>query len=125
MVARETVNRTPPIVAVVPLASRRPGRRVHPTEVLLAPRTAGQPEESIALVHQLRTLSTRRLGIRLGGLDDPALRDQIRAALRLYPDLETERRPDQTTGPPPAVDVRHSSRVTIANVPKYSSPYVR
>jgi mRNA interferase MazF len=89
VVSRETVNRTLPIVAVIPLTSRRPGRRVYPTEVLLAPRTAGQPEESIALAHQLRTLSTRRLGVRLGGLEDPELRDQIRAAVRVYLDLET------------------------------------
>jgi mRNA-degrading endonuclease toxin of MazEF toxin-antitoxin module len=62
---------------------------VYPTEVLLDPGDAGQPEESIAMAHQLRTLSTRRLGVRLGTLVDAGLRHQLRTAIRVYLDLET------------------------------------
>ena len=87
VVSREAVNRALPTVAVVPLTTRRSGRRVYPTEVLLIPGVAGQPRESIALVHQVRTISVRRLGSRLGSLDDPELRDRIRSALRVYLDL--------------------------------------
>ncbi len=88
VVSRETVNRTLPIAAVVPLTTRRPGRRVYPTEVLLPAGVAGQANESIAMAHQVRTVSSRRLGDRIGGLEDEALRSELRAALRLYLDLE-------------------------------------
>lgn len=87
VVSQEAVNRSLPTVAAVPLTSRRPGRRIYPTEVLLLPGVAGQPNESIALVHQVRTISVRRLGSRLGALDDPELCGQVRSALRLYLDL--------------------------------------
>ncbi len=87
VVSRETVNRALPIVAVVPLTTRKPGRRVYPTEVLLPPGAAGQPDESIAMAHQVRTISSNRLRQRLGRLADPGLRDEVRAALRLYLDL--------------------------------------
>ena len=89
VVSKETVNRALPIVAVVPLTTRRPGRRVYPTEVLLEAGAAGQPEESIAMAHQLRTLSTRRLGARLGTLVEIGLRHQLRTAIRVYLDLDT------------------------------------
>lgn len=87
VVSRESANRVLPTVTVVPLTTRRPGRRIYPTEVLLKPDVAGQPNESIALIHQVRTISVRRLGSRLGALDDPELRGQVRSALRLYLDL--------------------------------------
>ena len=88
VVSRETVNRALPIVAVVPLTTRKPGRRVYSTEVLLPPGAAGQPDESIAMAHQVRTISSNRLRQRLGSLDSPELRAAVRAALKLYLDLE-------------------------------------
>lgn len=88
VVSRETVNRLLPIVCVVPLTVRKPGRRVYSTEVLLPAGAAGQPEESIAMAHQLRVISSRRLGQRYGTLSDQGLRFGLREALRLFLDLE-------------------------------------
>jgi mRNA interferase MazF len=87
VVSRESVNRVLPIVAVVPLTSRKPGRRVYSTEVLLPAGAAGQPDESIAMAHQVRTISSSRLRQRLGHLDSAELRAEVRAALTLYLDL--------------------------------------
>ncbi len=87
VVSRESVNRALPIVAVIPLTTRKPGRRVYSTEVLLPAGSAGQPEESIAMAHQVRTISSHRLRQRLGSLDAPELRLAVRSALALYLDL--------------------------------------
>jgi mRNA interferase MazF len=87
VVSRESVNRALPIVAALPLTTRRPGRRVYSTEVLLPAGAAGQPDESIVMAHQARTISAHRLRQRLGGLDAPELRAAVRAALALYLDL--------------------------------------
>jgi len=88
VVSRETVNQILPIAAVVPLTTRKPGRRVYPTEVLLPPAAAGQPDESIAMNHQVRTVSTRRLRGRIGTLTDQDLRNQVQQALGLFLDLD-------------------------------------
>jgi mRNA interferase MazF len=88
VVSREAVNRALPIVAIVPLTRARPGRRVYPTEVLVPAGAAGQAEDSIAMAHQLRTISIRRLANRIGLLLDATLRDAVRSAVRTYLDLD-------------------------------------
>jgi len=87
VVSRESINKALPIVAVVPVTSRRRSGKVYATEVLLPAGTAGLPGDSLALGHQVRTLSTNRLGDRLGRLDDGDLRRRVQEALRLFLDL--------------------------------------
>ena len=87
VVSRETFNQALPLVGVLPLTSKKPGRRIYPTEVLLPAGAAGQPAESIVMAHQIRTLSTRRLGTAFGELRDPDLRDAVAEALRVFLDL--------------------------------------
>jgi len=87
VVSREVINQSLPIVGVVPLTRRKPGRRIYSTEVLLPAGTAGQPEDSLAMAHQLRTISRRRLGSPHGELTDSDLRDAVRRAIRVYLDL--------------------------------------
>ena len=88
VVSRDSFNQALPIVGVLPLTSARPGRRIYPTEVLLPAGAAGQPADSIVLAHQVRTLSTRRLGAAYGELRNPELRSAVRQALRVFLDLD-------------------------------------
>ena len=88
VVSREVINQKLPIVAVLPLTRARAGRRVYSTEVLVPAGTAGLPSDSIVMCHQVRTLSTRRLGERCGGLGEAELRDAVRRSLALYLDLD-------------------------------------
>jgi mRNA interferase MazF len=88
VVSREVINQALPIVAVLPLTTHRPRRRVYATEVLLPAGAAGQPEASIVMAHQVRTVSTRRLGEPYGELTDAKLRAAVREALRVFLDLE-------------------------------------
>jgi mRNA interferase MazF len=88
VVSNEIMNEMLPIVTVLPLTSHKSERRIYSTEVLLPAGAAGQPMDSIVMAHQIRTISKRRLEAAYGQLEDPSLRQAIRAAMRLYLDLE-------------------------------------
>ena len=75
------------LATVLPLTTWRKGRRVYPTEVLLPSGTAGLPEASLVLAHQVRTISAGRLSPAMGALEDPVPREQVAKALRLWLDL--------------------------------------
>jgi len=88
VVSNEIMNQALPMVTVLPLTSRKPGRRIYSTEVLLPARAAGQPADSIVMAHQIRTISKRRLQDTYGQLEDTTLRQAVQAAICLYLDLE-------------------------------------
>ncbi len=87
VVSAEAVNQALNIVAVVPLTSMKPGRRVYSTEVFLPAIETNLPKDSLALAHQVRTIAKKRLTDRCGEITDTVLREEIRRALRLYLDL--------------------------------------
>ena len=60
-------------VTIVPITSRKPGRRIYPNEVAFT--LLGK--EAILLCHQIRTISRRRLGKKIGTLTEPSLRERI------------------------------------------------
>ena len=81
VISESALNNILPVVNVIPLTSRKPGRRVYPNEVLLISGTAGLSEDSLALSYQIRTLDKRRLTRLYGNLDDPVLQEAILGAL--------------------------------------------
>lgn len=68
VVSEEQYNQNTSLVTVLPLKSRKPGRRMYPSEVLAGQGTAGLIADSIILAHQVRTISKKRLGRRMGAL---------------------------------------------------------
>ena len=54
------------IVTVIPVTSRKKGRRVYPNEVLISL----ENKEAILLCHQIRTLSKQRLEKKMAVLDE-------------------------------------------------------
>lgn len=70
-------------VTVVPLTSFK-GGTVYPNECLLPAAVTGLPEDSIALGHQIRTISKSRLGRQAGEITDNTSREDVLRALRLY-----------------------------------------
>jgi len=83
IVSREAANLSLPVVTVLPLTSRKPGRKIYPNEAVIPAGAGNLSKESVAMAHQLRTLSKRRLSQCLGTLDDSDIRDEIRASLRI------------------------------------------
>lgn len=81
IVSDTALNDVLPVVNVIPLTSRKPGRRIYPNETLVVSGTGGLPEDSLVLCYQIRTLDKRRLGRLYGELDDVGLQEQIVTAL--------------------------------------------
>ena len=88
VVSRESINSALTVVAILPITTRRPGRRIHSTEVLLPAGTAGLPNESVVMAQQIRTISKERIGRTYGRLDEEGLQSAVRDAIRTYLDLE-------------------------------------
>jgi mRNA interferase MazF len=82
VISETSLNDVLAVVNVLPLTSRKPGRRIYPNEVLLPVGVAGLTAESIVLCYQIRTLDKRRLLRMFGTLDDIPLRETILDALR-------------------------------------------
>lgn len=73
-------------IIVVPLSTSPMQRRRGPTAVLLPKGTAGLPQESVALCHQVTTLDRVKLTDRIGELPTASLKrvsEGLRAALAL------------------------------------------
>jgi mRNA interferase MazF len=87
LVSQTALNDILPVVNVLPITSRKAGRRIYPNEALLPAGTAGLTLDSIVLCYQIRTLDKRRLGRMFGTLDDETLRQAIIDALTFQLDI--------------------------------------
>ena len=87
IVSNEPINQALPIVTALPMTSHKTGRRIYSTEALIPAKAAGQPNASVVMAHQIRTISKDRLVRSCGWLDDEGLRDQVRSAMRTHLDL--------------------------------------
>lgn len=84
VISNEVISRAINLVAVVPLTTLKEGRHVYPTEVFLPPEATSLPSPSLALCHQVRTVSSRRLSPSKGRLDDRKLQQDVETAVRLW-----------------------------------------
>jgi mRNA interferase MazF len=87
VISVEEVNQALPIVTVMSMTSMKPGRRIYPTEVLLASGETGLSKDSIAMAHQIRAISKERLKEKCGAITSEDVKEKVRNALRLYLDL--------------------------------------
>lgn len=87
VVSEEEFNQNTTRVTVLPLTTRKPGRRLYPSEVLATQGTAGLTADSIVLVHQVRTISKQRLIRELGAFEDAPVRRQLLEELGEHFDL--------------------------------------
>ena len=88
VVSRESIHRAIPVVAVCPLTSLKPGRRVYPTETPIPKGIAGLSLDSLVMAHQVRTVAKERLGTRLGTLTDQRVRAAVKKTLALFLELD-------------------------------------
>ena len=82
VVTREAINRSSPVVVVVPLTTWR-GQRLYPSDVLVPALEAGLKQDSVALGLQIRVLSRLRLGPLLGALEPDTLSRLEQALLQV------------------------------------------
>jgi len=88
VVSRDSANAALPIVTVLPLIDRKPGRRIYPNEVSLPAGTTALKAPAVLMAHQIRTIPKSWLSTRVGSIEDPGLRSAVRNAVRVQLDLE-------------------------------------
>jgi mRNA interferase MazF len=88
VVSRDSANAALPIVTVLPLIDRKPGRRIYPNEVLLPSQAAQLRRDVITMAHQIRTIPKKLLNVPVGTVDDPDLRAKVRRALQVQLHLD-------------------------------------
>ena len=81
IISRGDVNELLPVVNVLPITSRKAGRRIYPNEALLQGDRFGLRGESIVLCFQIRTLDKTRLMSEYGLMDDTNVQEEILEAL--------------------------------------------
>jgi mRNA interferase MazF len=87
VISEEAVNQALPVVTIICLTSWKLGRKIYPIEVLLDPRESHLPHPSIAMAHQIRSISKERLNEKCGHIDHVECQEAIKKAIRLYLDL--------------------------------------
>ena len=73
----DTINELVNTVNIIPLTSRKPGRKIYPNEVCIEADTHGLQEESILLCHQIRTIDKRRFAQFYGQISDVLVQNEI------------------------------------------------
>lgn len=87
VISTEVVNQALPIVTIMSITSIKPGRRVYPTEVYLKSDDSGLPKDSIAMAHQIRAISKKRLGEKCGSIESDEIREKINSIIKIYFDI--------------------------------------
>jgi mRNA interferase MazF len=89
VISRTKVNDILRVVNVLPITSRKAGRKIYPNEALLPVGAASLTLESIVMCYQVRTLDKQRLKHKYGMLVDAKLRQAIIDALIFQLEIST------------------------------------
>lgn len=83
VISENAANDALRVVNVLPITSRKPGRRIYGNEALLPAGVGGLPNESIVLAYQIRTLDKQRLSTCFGQVRDLKTQAEIIDSLTL------------------------------------------
>ena len=81
VVSEDEINDLLNTVNVIPITSRKIGRKIYPNESLISANNFGLENESIILCHQIRTIDKQRLSKEYGHISDQRLQSDIFDAL--------------------------------------------
>lgn len=81
VISEDQINDFLNTVNVIPITSRKTGRKIYPNESLIAANNFGLENESIILGHQIRTIVKQRLSKEYGFISDPSLQSEVFDAL--------------------------------------------
>lgn len=81
VISETAINEILPVVNVLPITSRKPGRKIYSNEALLPTSTPGLTAESLVLAYQIRTLDKKRLQKMFATITDPLLQEAILEAV--------------------------------------------
>lgn len=81
IISQNEINELINVVNVLPITTRKEGRRVYPNEALIQANNFGLPNDSIVLCYQIRTIDKQRLSQRFGEITDEGIQNEILTAL--------------------------------------------
>lgn len=81
VVSENEINNLLNTVNIIPITSRKEGRRIYPNEVLIHANNFGLSNESIVLCHQIRTIDKKRITQEYGHISDTHIQSEIVEAL--------------------------------------------
>ena len=81
VISEDEINNLLNIVNVLPVTTRKKGRKIYPNEAFLEGEIFGLPNESIVLCYQIRTLDKQRLSIQFGAINNEEKQNEILNAL--------------------------------------------
>ncbi|NLN49682.1 MAG: type II toxin-antitoxin system PemK/MazF family toxin [Clostridiales bacterium] len=87
VVSNEDINATLPTIAILPITSLKPGRKIYSIETFISKEESGLPKDSIVMAHQIRCISKERLKEKCGSITSLEMRQRIKQALEIYLDL--------------------------------------
>lgn len=70
VISEDEINDLLNTVNILPITSRKVGRKIYPNEVLIAANNFGLLNESVILCHQIRTIDKRRISQQYGLISD-------------------------------------------------------
>ncbi len=77
IISEDTINDLLNNVNILPVTTRKQGRRIYPNEAFLEAGKFGLENDSIVLCHQIRTIDKQRLSSKYGDVDDTAKQDEV------------------------------------------------
>ena len=88
VVSNNAVNHSIPVSTILPFSSIKEGATVYPTEVFIPSGVSGLQKNSVVMIQQIRTLSHKRLGKRIGHLENREYQNNVLDALKNYFEYE-------------------------------------
>ncbi len=86
IVSRDAINRSSPVIIVVPLTDKSHKHKIYPSHVELKAGEGGLEKDSVVLCEQVRAISTERLKGQVGHLSNERMQ-KINVALKIALDL--------------------------------------
>jgi mRNA interferase MazF len=81
VISEDEINELLNVVNIIPITSRKVGRKVYPNESLILSNNFGLEKESIVLCHQIRTIDKQRLAKVYVEINDKKVQSEIVEAL--------------------------------------------
>ena len=88
VVSNNDFNNVMPVVTVLPITSLKPGRRIHPTEILIKKGISMLDVDSLVLTYQIRTITKKRIFKLIGKIEEREKQQEVETALKLHLGLE-------------------------------------
>ena len=88
VVSNNAVNHSIPVSTILPFSSIKEGATVYPTEVFIPSGASGLQKNSVVMIQQIRILSHKCLGKRIGHLENREYQNKVLDALKNYFEYE-------------------------------------